>query len=240
MRKNITGVYDVYRARNELKNTSCNCNGITFRIYAADRVKEGTVRQHEGQAELKINGKAYSPNGGEGGAVDALSPTLDWDPNTWYKMEITWTPTQAVYLRDGNPYITIKYSDKNLFLRHVYLNADYYHQWNGIANITHKEVRLYSDVAVAGLGQPLKNFSRPFELSVLPNPFHHSTLVTFNASHPIKSLTIFDIAGSQIARFMDLNSSRFAWNVPALPAGIYVARVRQVNHGLSKIIFLQR
>jgi hypothetical protein len=225
-RRNITGVYDVYRPRNLLKDPSCDCNGLTFRVFSCDRRKDGSVRNPMGQTALKINGSAYSPSGGEYGAKSASSRVLDWNPQTWYHMEISWANNMASFKRDGVEHIKFAFPDKNLSLIHVYVNADYYHEWNGVAQITHKNVKLYSNIAtnlpvLPGKSSP-KNCIR-----LSSHPFNGNFSIRLKDLNWPCDLKLFNLAGRLVKRAKIRSGSHFIIQSQELGgSGVYVLDIQ--------------
>ena len=137
-RQHVWGLYDVFRDEYHVKESSCDCNGFTLRIY------HGPFGSHAtGETRFRVHGSAYQK------AQSDTAP-LTWDENTWYRFKITWTQTRATWERDGEVKGTLNYPDMNKPFVHLYLNNDNHAGLLGVSGVIFRNVVIRGTASSSG------------------------------------------------------------------------------------------
>ena len=73
------------------------------------------------------------------------SQPLEWDPNTWYKLRVSWDGKKTSFDRDGLTITTIDYPDKKVQFRHILLNTgSYANGLKGLIGVTYRNLKVYA------------------------------------------------------------------------------------------------
>jgi hypothetical protein len=78
----------------------------------------------------------------------------------------------------------------------------------------------------------------PMEIS--PNPFRTSTLISFANPTSPSYLAIFDVKGTKVAEFTNLNNSRVSWNAADQAGGIYIVKATAGKKMFTGTMLLQK
>ena len=128
-RKHPFAVADRYLGPSTFYNGT-NSTTLMVRVWASER--DGS---QPGKTRLRADGLAYGVKDAPGSRFQADSKPLVWNAEQWCRFRIRWTQTTAAFERDGEEISRIKYQDRQVAFRQVFINMEHYgidmHGYNG-------------------------------------------------------------------------------------------------------------
>ncbi|MFH0919442.1 MAG: T9SS type A sorting domain-containing protein [Fibrobacterota bacterium] len=77
-------------------------------------------------------------------------------------------------------------------------------------------------------------------VSVSPNPFNPSTVITLSGSKKPANISIYSISGARVANFKNVTANSIRWNAASLPSGVYFVKAILNNKVHTAKILLQK
>ena len=185
-------------------------NFIMIRFYAAQ--KDSHV---PGEIRFRMDGPVFHKK--------QKNKALQWDPEKFYKIAVSWNGSVATWSRDGEVIGTINYSGHNVQLRHMYLNGGrIYENFPGLDHITVRNlvVRTDQESFKTKIGSHNDDHLGSFSLQCnYPNPVNPSTMIEYHAQNPgYVSIEIFNTNGQNVKSllnvFQTVGRHTIAWNGP--------------------------